>query len=98
MQKVIQMNESEQNVLFHIAQVRSEIHELSYQINTLVKKVEDVERVIDADHLELTKLLMTRDFFWRIVVKIGLPLMFSMFAIGWALGKYAQHFNKIIGG
>lgn len=98
MQKVIPMNGCEQNVLFHIAQLSSEIHELSYQVNSLVKKVEDIERIIDADHLELTKLLLTRDFFWRIVVKIGLPLMFSMFAIGWALGKYAQHFNKIIGG
>ncbi len=57
----------------------------------------EVRKEQKIDHSELMRLLVTKEFFWNIVIKVGLPLMFILFSIGWTLGRFSQHIAIAMG-
>jgi hypothetical protein len=74
-----------------------EVGKIAANQSMLIREFDELQDIIHEDHEELTRLLMTRDFFWKIVIKTGLPLMFLMFGIGWGVGKFAQHISTALG-
>ncbi len=91
------MENDKQEILRIFSELKVKINENTYEINNLAKEIDELKETTEMDHDELLRLLVMRDFFWKIAIKTGVPLMFIMFGIGWAVGKFAQHISSVLG-
>lgn len=92
------LSDEDTHDLFHnLTILNRQVVEISTNQKDLMHRFELLLKEHNKDHDELLRMLVTRDFFWKIIVKIGVPMLFVMFGIGWGVGKFAQHISSALG-
>ncbi len=80
-----------------IVDIQLQVNDIENRYDVIIHMLNELKTEHKNDHDELSRLLVTRDFFWRIIIKTIIPLMFVIFGIGWMTGKYAQHIASALG-